>query len=227
MANDFFRNSIPSSVPKHYIAYGNKKNQMSNALFLVYFSTVNGVEALGEVSGGRLAPKDSGASCAPWDSRRGCCAGLCTNSGTLSVGSSSQKTLSSSMLPWTLNAARGRAFPSLVSRVLTDGGRTSGTAGGRRALVWPGGELSGHRLAPGLHAQSRTLWISSASAPSQGKPGILFIPPAADGRALGASWGGLCSARLTWQGGDMGGQCRVCCGVGVCQPQGLERVHAH
>ena len=106
-------------------------------------------------------------------------------------------------------------------------GRTSGTAGGRRALVWPGGELSGHRLAPGLHAQSRTLWISSASAPSQGKPGISFIPPAADGRALGASWGGLCSACLTWQGGDMGEQCRVSWGVGVYQPQGLERVHAH
>ncbi|CAI9167301.1 unnamed protein product [Rangifer tarandus platyrhynchus] len=111
MANDFFRNSIPSSVPKHYIAYGNKKNQMSDALFLVYFSTVNDVEALGEVSGGRLAPKDSGASRVPWDSRWGCRAGLCTNSGTLSVGSSSQKTLSSSTLPWTLNAARGRASP--------------------------------------------------------------------------------------------------------------------
>lgn len=81
-------------------------------------------------------------------------------------------------------------------------GPTSGTAGGRRALVWPGGELCGRCLAPGLHAQSLTLWISSASAPSQGKPGILFIPPAADGRALGASpWGGLCPARLAWQGG--------------------------
>ena len=111
MANDFFRNSIPSSVPKHYIAYGNKKNQMSNALFLVYFPTVNGVEALGEVSGGRLAPKDSGASRVPWDSQWGCRAGLCTNSGTLSVGSSYQKTLSSNTLPWTLNAARGQASP--------------------------------------------------------------------------------------------------------------------
>ena len=166
MANDFFRNSIPSSVPKHYIAYGNKKNQMSNALFLVYFSTVNGVEALGEVSGGRLAPKDSGASCAPWDSRRGCCAGLCTNSGTLSVGSSSQKTLSSSMLPWTLNAARGRAFPSLVSRVLTD-------AAGPRGLLAAGVPWSGL-----VESSPGTAWLQGcmhSPAPS-GSPRPLHPP---------------------------------------------------
>lgn len=105
-------------------------------------------------------------------------------------------------------------------------GPTSGTAGGRRALVWPGGELCRGRLAPGLHTQSRTLWISSASAPSQGKPGILFIPPAADGRALGASpWGVSCSSRLAGRGHGWAVQSLL--GVGVCQPQGLERVHAH
>lgn len=96
MANDFFRTSIPSSVPKHYIANGNKKNQMLNALFLIYFSIVNGVETRGEShQGGPSAPGPQGRpragdgrrGCRPWPWR--------TSSGTLSAVSSSLKRLCS------------------------------------------------------------------------------------------------------------------------------------
>lgn len=83
---------------------------MSNALFLIYFSIVNGVETFHEVSRGRPSPQGQWSRQCPWDRRQGCCAWpLRASSGTLSVGSSSQKTLSSGALPRTLALPEDRA----------------------------------------------------------------------------------------------------------------------
>lgn len=186
MANDFFRTSIPSSVPKHYIAYGNKKkNQTFNALFLIYFSIVNGVEILCEASRGRRSPQGQrGQRCAlgrmvgclPWPWR--------ASSGTLSVVSSSQKTLSSRIL-WNLVPPEDRApFACLkdadsVTQDLGDRGRLV-----RSRLAW--WSLAGHRrgLAAGMAlAASAPFVFSWLLHPTQGN-GICVVPPTADARAL-------------------------------------------
>lgn len=153
MANDFFRTSIPSSVPKHYIAYGNKKkNQMFNALFLIYFFTVNGVEILCEAYQGRPV-KDSRDCGVPWDGQQGCLTWpLHASSGTLSVVSSSQKRLSSCILLWNLAPPEDRAPFTCLKNADFHGAGPRGPLTDGTLLSCLVKSLAGHLqgLAPGM-----------------------------------------------------------------------------
>lgn len=86
---------------------------MSNALFLIYFSIVNGIETLCEVYRD-LALEASGVSSAPWDSWLGCRTWpLHASSGTLSVWAP-QKRLSSGILVWNLALSEDRLLLLLL-----------------------------------------------------------------------------------------------------------------
>lgn len=138
---------------------------MLNALFLIYFSIVNGVKTLCEAYRGR--PSAPG----PWgrqrarDGWRGCCTWPWrTSSGTLAAVSSSPKRLSSRVLLRNPAPPEDRLLP-LVSRTRTPGD-------GRRTV----------RDGPASRRQGSATSARLASPPHP-KVTQRFIPPTADERA--------------------------------------------
>lgn len=147
---------------------------MSDALSLTYFPTVSGVDALSEAD---LALEYRGAGSAPWDTRQGRWPWPPrASSGTLSVVSSSQKRLSSSVLPGS-SRCRRTGLPAFVSRVLPACGP------GPRGLLMAGALSSrraegsgGQQLAPGARTLPPAAWIRLRLHPTQGKPSVLSHP---------------------------------------------------
>lgn len=125
---------------------------MFNALFLIYFFTVNGVEILCEAYQGRPV-KDSRDCGVPWDGQQGCLTWpLHASSGTLSVVSSSQKRLSSCILLWNLAPPEDRAPFTCLKNADFHGAGPRGPLTDGTLLSCLVKSLAGHLqgLAPGM-----------------------------------------------------------------------------
>lgn len=178
-------------------------------------------EALGEVSGGRLAPRTVGPAACLGQSVGLPAQPLHQLRDPFCQGSYPEDTVLGARCHWTLTPETG--LPSLVSRVLTDAARPRdcrrtacpGLAWWRALWAPPGSGL--HSPAPSgslcLHLPSQAWHLVHPARSRKGPWGF----------SLG--WVVSCSSRLAG-GGDTGGQCRVCWEAGVCQPQGLERVRS-
>lgn len=178
---------------------------MSNALFLIYFSIVNGVETLGEVYRGTRSPQGQWSQQCIGDRGRGCPAGPCAPP--------QERVLCECLLEETVSCVPlgpGTAG-GLGSFRSSQGGwllwhRTSGTTDGWHTLVSPGESFAGNRRAR-LQAW-HTLPLSARIAfarllrPTRGNrlvsSRLLLIE-----RAFGVLvWGSVLCCLSVWQGKD-------------------------
>lgn len=200
---------------------------MFNALFLIYFFTVNGVGILCEAYQGRPV-KDSGVCSVPWDGQQGCLTWpLRASSGTLSVVSSFQKGLSSCIFLWNLAPPEDRAPFTCLKDADFHGAGPRGPLTDGTLLSCLVKSLAGHLqgLASGMALlPPHSLDLVGFFIPSK-VTASCCIPPTTDARALEVFLWSSVLFSLSYMGGKgHKNEKKVCWG---CQPKGQEQVHSH